>query len=455
MPVEFRIRRPRARRRPPSPAAVLLILFVVLVAVGTVLLSLPVAAADGRATDPLVALFTATSAASVTGLVLVDTATAWSPFGQGVILVLIQLGGFGFMSGSTLLLFMLLGRRTGLRDRLLVQVETGVPQLGGAVALLRRVALFAMGVEVLGVAVLFPVFLGRLDDPFTAAWWAVFHSVSAFNNAGFDVVGGFRSMTPFAGDPTVLLPLAGLVFVGGLGYAIVADVAVKRSWRRLALETRIVLATSAALLVAGTLLVAVLEWQNAATLAALDPPSRAVNALFHSVSARTAGFNAVPLDGLRDPTLIVLIALMFIGGASGSPAGGIKVNTFAVLLLAIVSAARGRAFTAAFGRRIPDVIVYRALAVALLSVAVVFVTTLVLAVLIGGDVVDLTFEAASALGTVGLSTGVTARLSEPAIILLAAAMFVGRLGPLTLVLALAARQRPSPVRPAVESLRIG
>ena len=454
-PLDVVLEEPRIGRRPLPPVALLVLLFALLVIAGTVLLSLPIATRDGSVPDLVTALFTATSAACVTGLVVVDTATYWSPFGQAVILGLIQLGGFGFMTGSTFLLFRLVRHRSGLRDRLLVQAETGVLQLGGTAPLLRRVALFTIAVEVTGAIALAVVFVPHTADLPQAAWWGLFHSVSAFNNAGFDVIGGFRSATPFVGEPAVLLMLAALIVVGGLGFALIADVSAKRSWVRLALETKIVVVTSIALLLVGAVLFAALEWNSPATLGTLGPGDRVVNALFHSASARTAGMNAVPVDALAPATLLVLIGLMFIGGASGSPAGGIKVNTFAVLLVAIVSAGRGLASPIAFGRRIPHAVVYRALAVALLSIAVVFVTTLALAVLVDGDPIDLAFESVSALGTVGLSTGTTPGLPDPARLLLALAMFVGRLGPLTLALALTARARPVRVQPAVESLRIG
>lgn len=449
------IEQPRVGRRPLPPVVLLVLLFAALIAVGTILLSLPVATQDGSGADVITALFTATSAACVTGLVVVDTATYWSPFGQAVILALIQLGGFGFMTGSTFLLFLLIRHRTGIRDRLLVQAETGVSQLGGTGTLLRRVAAFTLAVEAVGAIVLVVAFLPHTRDPGLAAWWAVFHSVSAFNNAGFDLVGQFRSVTPFVADGTVLVPLTALIVIGGLGFALVADVWDKRSWVRLALETKVVVVTSVALLVIGALLFAGLEWTNARTLGALDPPVRMLNAMFHSASARTAGMNALPIDGLAASTLIVLMGLMFIGGASGSPAGGIKVNTFAVLLVAILSAGRGQPSATAFGRRIPHVIVYRALAVALLSIAVVFVTTVALQVVVGGDPIHLAFESISALGTVGLTAGVTPTLPDPGLVVLVVAMFVGRLGPLTLVLALHARARPTRIRPAVETLRIG
>jgi trk system potassium uptake protein TrkH len=387
--------------------------------------------------------------------VVVDTGTYWSPFGQVAILVLIQIGGLGFMTASTLLLFVLVGRRTALRDRVLVQASGGAADLASATSVLRRVALFTVVVEVIGILVLLVAFLGHGIDPATSLWWGVFHGISAFNNAGFDVIGGFRSLTPFATDPLVLGTVAGLFILGGLGFAIVGDVAAKRRWSRLALETKLVVLTTIALLVIGTFIIALFEWSNPATLGRLEPVERVWNAAFTSATARTAGFNSVPTGALVVPSLAVLGALMFIGGASGSTAGGIKVNTFSLLLISIVSTIRGDHSATALGRRVPDEFVYRALSVTLLAIALVFLVSLGLALSLEARFVDLVFEAVSAFGTVGLSTGITPELSDPARLLVTLAMFAGRLGPLTLVLALAARVRPKPYRPAVESIRIG
>ncbi|HUG31071.1 MAG TPA: potassium transporter TrkG [Candidatus Limnocylindria bacterium] len=453
-PRDYRVQAPKRIKRPRSPAVVLLVGFTLMIGLGTVLLSLPVASADGTWTAPLTALFTATSAVCVAGLVVVDTATYWSPFGQSVILVLVQIGGFGFMTGSTLVFFLLAGRRTGLRDRMLVQATTDTPNLGAVTGLIRRVAIFTIVIEAAGMVVLTLAFLARGEAPLHAAISGLFHSISAFNNAGFDLMGDFRSLTGYADDPPVLISIGVLFVIGALGFAIVGDVAAKRSWIRLALETKVVVLTSAALLVGGAVLIGVFEWNNPLTLGALAPHDRVVNAIFTSAT-RTAGFTSIPVEHMLEISLLIMIPLMFIGGASGSTAGGIKVNTFSLLLIAIISTARGNPSAVAFGRRIPHIVVYRAMAVALLSVAVVFVVGLGLELTAGGRLIDRAFEAVSALGTVGLSTGLTRELPDPARLLIAAAMFAGRLGPLTLVLALTARARPVSHRPAVETMRIG
>jgi trk system potassium uptake protein len=458
-PQSFTVRPQRRLRRPPSPATSLILLFIVLISAGTISLMLPIAARNGSATPFVDALFTATSAACVTGLVVVDTASHWSAFGQIVILLLIQAGGFGIMAGSTLLLLVFIRRRTTLRDRVLVQESLGGLELGTVTGLLKRIAMFTLAVEIAGAAVLSIAFVngpeaGPPGDPL-GIWWGIFHSVSAFNNAGFDLTGDFRSLTPFVDDWVVLSTIAVLLVFGGLGFAIMGDAFARRRWKRLALETKIVLLTTVALLLSGALLIGFTEWNNPATLGALPEEQRLLNALFESATLRTAGFTALDTAAFLEATLFVVMALMFIGGASGSTAGGIKVNTFSVLLIAIVSTVRGQPSAMAFGRRIQHAVVYRALAVALLALAWVFVVGLGLTLTSDASFVQTLFEAVSAFGTVGASTGITPEMSVPARLITIVAMFVGRLGPLTLVLALAARARPIPFRPAVESVRIG
>jgi trk system potassium uptake protein TrkH len=456
-PQDYHVAEPsRIRRPPPPPAVILVVGFAVLIAIGTVILTLPISSARGEWTSPLNALFTATSAVCVTGLVVLDTGTYWSPFGQGVILGLIQVGGFGFMTGSTLFLFLMIGRRTGLRDRMLVQASTGVPDLGSVTTLVKRIALFTIICEGVGAVILTAAFLARSHDIVESVWWGIFHGVSAFNNAGFDLIGDFRSLTGFADDPFVLVPIGILIVLGGLGFAIVGDVVGKLHWRKLALETKVVLLSTLVLLVGGGTAIGILEWTNPATLGAMPEAQRPLNALFEAATLRTAGFSALDTGALSTASLFVVMALMFIGGASGSTAGGIKVNTFSVLLIAIVSTARGRPSAEVFGRRLPHILIYRALSVALLSIAAVFVVALALEVSAPAlTFVQVLFEAISAVGTVGASTGITRELPDLARLILVPAMFLGRLGPLTLVLALTARARPIAYRPAVESMRIG
>ena len=457
-PETYRAPDRKHRRPPPSPAVSLVAFFVVLVTGGTLVLMLPAASHSGQTTRLIDALFTATSAACVTGLVVVDTATHWSPFGQVVILVLIQLGGFGIMAGSTLMLLVFF-RRSTLRGRLLVQESLGGPELGTVTWLVRRIAIFTVACELAGAIVLSIAFMagpeaGPPGSPL-GIWWGIFHSVSAFNNAGFDLTGDFVSLIPFRDDWVVLSTVAILLVLGGLGFAIVGDAAGRHRWTRMALETKLVLAATASLLVGGAVLIGIGEWSNPATLGGLSVDLRLLNAFFESATLRTAGFTALDTGAFVQSTLFVAMGLMFIGGASGGTAGGIKVNTLSVLIIAIVSTFRGEPSATAFGRRIQHAAVYRALSVALLSIAFVFMISLGLAATTEARFIDTLFEAVSASATVGLSTGITPELTDPARLITAFAMFVGRLGPLTLVLALAGRANALPYRPAVESVRIG
>ncbi|MCY7418375.1 MAG: Trk family potassium uptake protein, partial [Chloroflexi bacterium] len=348
----IRIPRVRARRRQPRPAALLIVAFAVLIVVGTGLLMLPAATHAGVWTPPLDALFTATSAVCVTGLVVLDTASHWSAFGQVVILALVQAGGFGIMAGSTLLLLIIARRAIGLRDRIVVKETAGELQLGGVLGVVRRVALFTVITEIVGATVLATVFIveGTAGDPIAGAWQGLFYAVSAFNNAGFDLSGGFQSLAPFAGNWFVLVPIGLLVVIGSVGWAVAADVTIRRRWWRLGLESKVVILTTAAVIVVGTVAISLLQWGDPATLGALPPPERPFAALFESITLRTAGFSTMPTGAFAQSTLYVIMAMILIGGASRSPAGGIKVNTFGLLFIAIVSTARGQTSPTAFGR---------------------------------------------------------------------------------------------------------
>lgn len=424
-----------------------------LIVVGTLLLMLPVSQADGRWTPVLDAAFIAVSAACVTGLVVVDTGTYWSFFGQVVMAALVQVGGFGFMILSTFLL-RLAGRRTSLRERLLLQESIGGEGVGSALTLARRVLLFTVIVEGVGAVILTVAFLEH--QPFgTALWWGVFHSITAFNNAGFDLTGGYQSMVPFANAPLVLLPLSVLVILGSLSYGVAEDIVRRRSFVRLTLDSKLVLVTSVGLLVGGTLLLLLTERQNGGTFAPMPAWMQVLNAFFHSAMARSAGFNSVDLAAVTDGGLLVLIGLMLIGGSAGSTAGGIKVQTLGILLSATASAIRGLPDVVAFRRRVPTPDVLRAIAVTVLSFALVFLATFLLGFTSTQPFLRELFEVVSAYGTTGMSTGLSAETDTLGRLILMVIMFVGRLGPLTLALALAEREHGSPLRWPAATVRIG
>ena len=441
-----------ARAPAAHPAVVFVYGFAALILVGTVALTLPVSSAAGRWTPPLDALFTATSAVCVTGLVVVDTATYWSGFGHAVILVLFQVGGVGFMTSSTLLL-LLSGRRATIRERVLLREALGSGELGSVLTLARNIILFTLAAELVGTVVLTVLFLPQMEAG-QALWYGLFHAVSAFNNAGFDLFGDFRSLTAFSQAPAVLLTIAPLFVLGGISYTVFEDVVRHRRFARLALDTKVVLVTTSLLVVAGTLLLLFTERSQTGAFAGMALPVRLLNALFLALS-RTAGFSSVDLNTMSEDGLFVLMALMFIGGASGSTAGGIKVQTFSILLFAIISTARGAPEVEAFRRRVPLPQVMRALSVALLFLALLFVLALLLNLFEGFAFHRVLFEAVSALGTVGYSTGITPETSPVGRAILIVTMFVGRLGPLTLVLALAARVQRTSYRWTEETIKIG
>ena len=413
----------------------------VAIAVGSALLVLPLASADGEQAELMTALFTATSAVCVTGLVVVDTATAWSGFGEIVILLLIQAGGLGIMTLATLVV-MLLSRRMGLRVRSVVQTETKAVTAADVRRVVRSVVLFSLLVEAVVAALLTLRFaLGYGHALPQALYSGVFHSVSAFNNAGFGLHAD--SLVRYVEDPWVSLTIAAAVIIGGLGFPVWFELA--RNWRRprqWSVLTRITVFTTIALLVGGTVFMLAAENSNPDTLGGVDENHRLVAAFFAAVMPRTAGFNNLDIAALRPETLFVTDILMFIGGGSAGTAGGVKVTTFGLLAYVIWSETRGERDVHIGPRRVPTANQRQALAVALLSVGIVVVSTLTMMALTSESFDAILFETVSAFATVGLSTGITASLPVPAQLVLVALMFIGRIGPLTVASAMALRERP-------------
>ena len=414
------------------------------IAAGTVLLLLPVSrSGDGGATL-LESLFTATSAVCVTGLVVVDTPSYWSGFGEAVILGLIQVGGLGIMTLASLL-GLLVSRRMGLQARLTAAAETKAVGLGDVRSVIKGVVAFTLLFEALtALALTLRFWLGYDESPGRALYLGVFHSVSAFNNAGFALYSD--SLVRFVDDPWICLPIAAAVISGGLGFPVILELrrqlrpagGRRRSW---SLHLKLTLVATAALLVVGTGFVTATEWNNPATLGALDTPARLLAGFFQAVMPRTAGFNTLDYGQMEDGTLLGTIILMFIGGGSAGTAGGIKVTTFVILFFAVYAEVRGEPNVDAFGRRIDDRAIRQALTVVLLSIAAVVSATVVLIEMTALSTQTLLFEVVSAFATVGLSTGVTADLPSGAQLILVGLMFLGRLGPITLVSALALRER--------------
>lgn len=413
--------------------------FAGLIVIGTALLSLPIARQPGTDWSLVESLFTAVSAVTVTGLTVVDTGTHWSRLGQEVILALIQAGGLGIMTASMLILIVL-RRPVSFRDRFELAELSRAAHIRNVYGLVLLTVAVTAVLESLG-ALAIGFELGTFSGNHAAWWPSTFVAISAFNNAGFDVFSGQAGLVPFARTPVLLAFIEILVITGGVGVLVIIDVATKRHWRSLTLNTKVVLAAYLVLLVLGFVGILGAEFGNPRTLGPLSLPDRFSNAFFHSVMARTAGFNTLNVAAYQEGTLFLTMLLMFIGGAAGSTAGGIKVSTAAIVLLATWSGIRGQDKASGFGRRIGNVLVYRALAVVSLSMLTVAAATMVLTISEGVEFKRILFEVISAFGTVGLSTGITPTLSIVGKITIIGVMFVGRLGPLSLAYFLAERAR--------------
>jgi trk system potassium uptake protein len=440
-------------KNPASAGLVLIIGFAILIAIGTILLIFPISSKSGHFTNPADAFFTATSAVCVTGLNVLDTASYWNLFGQVVILTLIQIGGFGFMTLATLFL-LAFGRRIGLKEKILISESTGITQLGGLGRIVGLMAVFTALSEGIGALLFYTHFAGT-NSVSHSLWLSTFQSISAFNNAGFDLNGSFQSLTGYQNSPLVLLVTAALIVLGGINFFVVFDLIKVRKPSRLSLDSKLVLFTTAFLLAIGTVIILLTEFNNKETLGNLSPPFMILNAFFQSVTTRTAGFNTINMSFVANYTLFFLMFLMFIGGSSGSTAGGIKVNTFSMLSATIWSTIKGKEHPGAFGRQFATQQIYRALAVVLISIGFVAVVVLLLTMTEGFRFIDLLFETVSAFGTVGLSTGITPNLSIAGQLIIAIAMFVGRLGPLTLTLTLVQQQQTTKFQYPQETIRIG
>ncbi len=421
------------------PSRVVALSFALAIGVGTVLLVLPVAKQGPGGVGFLTALFTSTSAVCVTGLVTVDVPGTFTSFGQAVILGLIQVGGFGIMT-LTSVIALIVAHRLGMRTRLLASAESGGVDPGDLRHVLRGVALFSVAAETVVATVLTVRFLARGDDLGSALWDGVFTSVSAFNNAGFSLWSD--SLVGFVDDWTVILVVAAAIVLGGIGFPVVLELVRERGgaagW---SLHTKLTLLVTGVLVVLGTVAVLGFEWDNGSTLGALSTPDKLLAALFGGITPRTAGFNSIDYGEATGETLLVTDILMFIGGGSGSTAGGIKVTTFALLGLMVLSEARGDRHVSVFRRRVSARAQRQALVVAFVGINAIVVATLALMATSDLYLYQALFEAISAFGTVGLTTGVTDQLDAFGESILIALMFIGRIGPHTVALALVLRER--------------
>ena len=418
------------------PTRIVVLGFIGAILLGTILLSLPQASAGGLTAPLLTAFFTAVSAVCVTGLVIVDTGTYWSFFGQLVILLLFQLGGFGIMTAATLLGLMV-NRSLRLKTRLIAQTETHTISGGDLRSTVKVVLLTTLIMEAIASVVLVSVYLWRYDTPLTdALWHGIFHAISAFNNAGFALYPD--GLTKFGSDWLFLIPVMTAIIVGGLGFPVFLDLRQKLTRRRaLSLHSKITLTGTVSLIVLGTVFILALEWSNSKTLGAMSLSDKLLSSLFMSVSSRTAGFNTIDIGSLEHETWAVHYFLMFVGGGSAGTAGGVKVATFFILLLLVLAEIRGRRDTGVFGRRINNSVQREAITVLVLGSACVVLGTFILLVTTDFPTDQVIFEVISAFATVGLSTGITAELPPIAQVTLTILMIIGRVGTITVAAALA------------------
>jgi trk system potassium uptake protein TrkH len=436
-----------------SPPRILVSGFALIILLGAYLLSMPFASASGERLPFLDALFTATSATCVTGLVVVDTGTYFSVPGQIVLMCLFQLGGLGFMTMATLIA-LVLRKRISLRERLLLQEAMNQTSMEGIVRLIRRVIIYSITIELIGASLF--SFRFAFDMPLgKALFFGAFHAVSLFNNAGFDIFGEYRSLTLYVSDPIVNLTAMLLIITGGLGFVVMADLMEFRKNRKLSLHSKVVLTMTGTLIAVGTMVIFIFEFSNTKTLGSLDWGGKILSSFFQSVTPRTAGANTLDYTALRQATVFFTIILMFIGASPGSTGGGIKTTTFTTLIGAVIAMIRGRDDIVLFRYRLGKDRIFKALTITLLSLALVIVVTMVLSTTEDQAFIKLLFEATSAFGTVGLSIGVTPELTDVGKIIIALTMFAGRLGPLTLAYALGPRTEKELYRHPEGKITIG
>ena len=425
----------RKQSKATNPTKTIALVFAGIILLGALLLTLPVSSRSGISCGFRPALFTATSATCVTGLVLFDTWTQWSGFGQTVIVSLIEIGGLGFMSAASIVVF-LFRKRVGLKQRMVMAQALSVTDMEGVVRLQKLVILGSLSVQGIGALILMLRFWPEYGFA-TALKWGVFHAISAFCNAGFDIFGCITpgaSLMEFNSDPVVILTLGALVIVSGLGFLVWQEMMTQRSWKKFSVYTKLVLITTLSLLLVGWICICLLEWNNPATLGSMNVGDKLMNGWFQSVTVRTAGFAAVDQGALTDAAKAVSMMLMLVGGSSGSTAGGVKTVTMVVLVLFLATRARGRSTVSVFKRTIPDSQVLDAMTIVSIVVGLAVFGAVFISATSPISFVDAAYEAVSAIATVGLTAGATGSLSVPAQFLIILYMYFGRVGVLTISL---------------------
>jgi trk system potassium uptake protein TrkH len=433
------------------PAQILVIGFASLILVGALLLMLPISAEPGKNLNFINALFESTSAVCVTGLTVVDTGSTFTLFGQIVLLVLIQFGGWGIMTVA-IFMFIILGKKIGLKERLLLQDALNVFTLSGVVKLVLRIMGITLVIECIGAAIL------AIRWSFEMSWnkaiyYGIFHSISAFNNAGFGLEAD--NLSKWVGDPTVNLVITALIIIGGIGFSVIFDVWRKKSFRKLSLHSKVALLMTLILIIFGTFIIFISEYHNAKTIGHFNLGNKLWASYFQSVTTRTAGFNTIDIGKMTQSSQVFMMVLMFIGASPGGTGGGIKTTTFSILLLTFWSVLTNRENVNIFKRRIPWGLVNRSLSIVVTAMIFLFTIFFLLTYTEHIEMRRLLFETISAFGTVGLSTGITSSLSPTGRVLITIMMFIGRLGPLTMAYALMSNRKEARVKYSEEKILIG
>ena len=409
--------------------------FILVILIGALILTLPICTTSGESTNFLDAIFTATSAVCVTGLIVVDTGTYWNMFGQTVIMILIEIGGLGFMSFTTLIAI-IFGKKITLRERLILQDAMNTFNIQGLVKMVKYVLLFTVSVQFFGALLFSTQFVPEYGLK-TGVFYSIFHSVSAFCNAGFDILGEFSSLTSYNSNAVVILVASALIIIGGLGFTVWNELYTTKSIKRISLHAKMVILVTAVLIIGGTILMFVFEHNNPNTMAEMSVVDKIMNSFFASVTPRTAGFNSIPTDGMTTAGKFLTIILMFIGGSPGSTAGGIKTTTIGIVFITVLCVIRGREDSEVFKKRFNKDLVYRAFTLIFIGfILVISVTMLLSYTEKGASFISLLYETVSAFGTAGLTIGLTTKLSTIGKILIIFMMYLGRVGPLTVALSL-------------------
>lgn len=434
-----------------NPPLVLTLGFGILILIGACLLNLSIFARSGESIGFVNALFTAASASCVTGLVVVNTFEYWNIGGQIIILILIQIGGLGIMTLATLFP-MILRKRIGLTSRQIIREQLNVESFSGIVKLLKYVIYFSLIAEAIGAALLALVFIPDYGLGL-GLWNSVFHSISAFCNAGFDILG--NSIVPYKNNFIVNFVIMALVTIGGLGFGVTSELLRKREIKTTSTHTKLVLLTSAILTFGGALVFLIIEYKNPATIMEDGFFSKLLQSLFQSVISRTAGFNSVNLGAIRDTSAVLMILLMFVGGSPGSTAGGLKTTTFGVLFSSMLSVIRGETSTRLFKKKVPTEIIIKSLALVMISIMLVMGISFVLTITDSFAFIDVLYEVVSAYATVGVSRGITSNLSVFGRLLITLTMYIGRIGPLTMAFAFGKKRSKSRIEYPDANISVG